>query len=150
MSKRTNKIVAGAIGGMIGGVLTTVAFTALRRSPFARKISGEVEDVPFLGTATEIEEMPNGALRKQLLSSAILGGVYGALRSALHLPGIFSGPIYGLVSYSLSWVGLGPAMERTPGPWNERPMALVPRLITHTVYGTVTDLISERVEDMLA
>ncbi len=128
----------------------TLALTATRRMPLVRKISGESEEVPFLGTAAEIEEVPADTLRKQLLSGALLGGVYGALRSALRLPGILSGPIYGLVTYALSWVGLGPAMERTPGPWNEQPMALLPRLVSHTVYGTVTDLISEQVEDILS
>jgi hypothetical protein len=150
MSKRTNRIIAGTIGGMIGGVVMTLALMATRRLPVVRKISGELDQFPVLGAAAEIEDEPTGTLGKQLLSSAVLGGVYGALRSALRLPGILSGPAYGLVSYGLSWVGLGPAMERTPGPWNEQPMALLPRLVTHTVYGTVTDMISERVEGMLS
>lgn len=148
MSKRTNRIIAGTIGGMIGGVVMTLALTATRRLPVVRKTS-KVDQVPVLGTTAEVEEETTGTLGKQLLSSAVLGGMYGAIRSALRLPGILSGPAYGLVSYGHSWVGLGPAMERTPGPWNEQPMALLPRLVTHTVYGTVTDLISDRVENML-
>ncbi len=149
MSKRTNRIIAGAIGGMIGGVVMSLALTAVRRSPLLRQVNHDVEQIPIIGTSAEIQEEPAGNLSKRLLSAAILGGVYGALRSALRLPGILAGPAYGLVAYALSWVGLGPAMERTPGPWNEQPMAFIPKLVTNTVYGTVTDLISERVGDML-
>lgn len=154
MSKRTNRIVAGAIRGMAGGAVMALAFTAIRRIdwnqvPVIRDLN-QNDYLSLVQTSSESQPEEAGTLGKRVLVSALLGGLYGALRSAFQLPGLISGPIFGLASYPLSWIGLGPAAENNPGPWKETPQGLLPRLVTHSLYGMVTDQVSERFQDLLA
>ncbi len=141
MSKGVNKIIAGAIGGMVGGVVMSLALMGTRRI---------AQRVPALeGAFPNADDTNVQSLGKELAASAALGGVYGVMRSALHLPGLLFGPVYGLANYGLERVGFGPAITQTKGPWNENSMGIAPRMITSIVYGTVADWVGGFIMDLL-
>ncbi len=141
MSKGTNKIIAGAIGGMVGGVVMSLALMGTRRI---------AQRVPALeGAFPKADEPDVQSLGRELATSAALGGVYGVLRSSLHLPGLLFGPVYGLANYGLERAGFGPAIAQTKGPWNKNSMGIAPRMITNIVYGTVADWVGGFIQDLL-
>ncbi len=134
------KMLASILGGMVGGAIMALAIYATRQVGLTETSSGAVEK------ATEDKSM----LARYVIISAALGGLYGAIRSALHVPGFLAGPLFGLASMGLNRMGLGPEVSETPGPWNGNTMELVPELVTRTIYGTVTDFVSERIESALS
>ncbi len=135
---------------MAGGAVMALALASMRRVGFIRRLNNELDRIPLVGAATTNLPEPEDHLGKRVLTSALLGGAYGAIRSGLQLPGILSAPVFGLVAMGLSRAGIGPEAKGTPGPWDGQSKGLIPELVTHTVYGTVTDQVSTRVEDILA
>ncbi len=152
MAKK-NKVVSEIVGGMLGGAAMALGLYAtsridLARVPIVGRFSDETDQFTFVGTSSENDKTAS-ALGKTVLATAMLGGIYGGLRSALRLPGFLFGPIFGLATYAINWLGLGPEMKRVPGPWNSRDTAILPRMVTHAVYGFVADQVAERVENAL-
>ncbi len=140
MSKGVNRIIAGAIGGAIGGAVMSLALMGTRRI---------AQRVPMLeGAFPNADNADMQSIGKQIAASTALGGVYGILRSALHLPGLLFGPVYGLANYGLERAGFGPAIAQTEGPWNQGSMGIAPRMITNVVYGTVADWIGGFIMDL--
>jgi hypothetical protein len=144
------EVQAGAVGGLAGGMVMTAAMMAGKKTgmieePVPLKIEREVEERLGAAESTGPKQEKALALGEHLAISVAYGAGYGALRSALGLPAIPSGPLYGLGVYALNLVGLGPALGLTPGPWNEEPMTAGRRMMMHAVYGTVTALVSEQV-----
>ncbi len=155
MSTRMNRIVAGAAGGMAGGIVMALALTALRqmasgRNSQSRSRLNGIRGALLTRTMPRSEQVDRQEIARRVAQSAFLGALYGGIRSGLNLPRFVFGPVFGLVTYGLSQVGLAPAVSEVPGPWNKSSMPFVPRMVTHTLYGVVTDTISERVENMLA
>ncbi len=140
MNKRVKQIIGGAAGGMAGGLVMSIALTAARRS-----------NLPGLALQNQNPASQHPSeLGKRVLISGLLGGIYGAIRAGLNLPGLIAGPLYGLVSYGLSTTGLGPTVEKTPGPWNKQQSGMISGMIQHTVYGMVTDSVAGFVERLLS
>lgn len=147
-------VVAGAIGGLAGGLVMTAVMTAGKQTgmieqPLPLKFEREFEE------RAGIQERP-GPTQAMVLSqaehlvfSAALGAGYGALQSALDVPAIPAGPLYGLGVYAVVLGGIGPALDVTAGPWNEKPTTAGRRMMMHAVYGTVTALVFERARDWL-
>lgn len=75
---------------------------------------------------------------------AALDAGYGALRAVFDLPSLPSGPLYGLGLYAANLLGIGPALDITRGPANERPTTVGRRLMLHAFYGTATALVADR------
>ncbi len=151
MSTRGKAIIAGAIGGMVGGVVMALALMMTNRREMEKasikdKVVDRMESTPLAGAAARLRRTDRKAVAQNLAMSALLGGIYGIIRSGLRLPGILFGPAFGLVTYGLGWIGLGPAIDRTPGPWSDESDDVVPALVTHTAFGMVADFVSERVE----
>lgn len=154
MSK-TKEIVGGVIGGMAGGVAVALALTAMQRvtghsQSRPRGLAQSLRHAFLTRTAWRSRSDENATLGRTLVQSAVLGGAYGGLRAALNLPGVLSGPVFGLATYGLSRAGFDTQAGVASGPWNRGSQALAPRLITHTVYGTVTHMVSEQVQDLLS
>ncbi len=141
MSKGKNKIIAGAIGGMVGGLVMSLALMGTRRV---------AQRVPALeGAFPNADDADMQSMGKELAMSAALGGIYGVMRSALHLPGLLFGPVYGLANLGLERAGFGPAIAQTKGPWNENSIGIAPRMITNIVYGTVADWVGGFIMNLL-
>ncbi len=143
-------VVAGALGGLAGGLVMTAVMMAGKQAgmidqPLPLKFEREFEE------RVGIQERPGPtqamvlSQAEHLLFSAGLGAGYGALQSALDAPAIPAGPLYGLGVYAIMLGGIGPALDVTAGPWNEEPMTLGRRMMMHAVYGAVTALVFERV-----
>ncbi len=152
MGKGTKRLVAGAIGGAIGGSLMALALLGTRRIAETRMqgTSDRIKHAVMAGTGKVQQAEENGELAKYMLVSAGFGALYGAFRSAVHISALLTGPLYGLATYGLSRAGLGPTIQETPGPWNDGSLGIVPRMVTHTVYGTVTDFVADRIESALS
>ena len=145
----TKTIVAGAAGGLAGGLVMTAFMTVATRAgiiktPLPVKVERWAEDQAGIQDGrTGIEEEVT-AQAGHLAFSAGLGALYGAMLSAFRLPAIPSGPIYGASLYALTLGALGPAAGITKGPWNEEPATAGRRLMMHLIFGTVTALVAQR------
>jgi hypothetical protein len=53
------------------------------------------------------------------------------------------GPLYGLLIYTLTLAGIGPALQLTRAPWHQAPATVGRRLLVHLLYGLVTGLTTE-------
>ncbi len=153
MSPRSNRVVSGALGGMVGGAAMALALTGVERIAWqrmsrARRARRGIRAL-FTRSAPRMGQADNGTVVRRVAQSAMLGAVYGALRSGFNLPRFIFGPVFGIATYGLSQVGMAPSVEEVPGPWNKGSMSFLPRMLTQTLYGVVTDAISERVQNML-
>ncbi len=154
MSKM-KQIIGGVIGGMAGGVAVALALAAMQRmqgrtQSRSRGFTNSLRQAFLTRTMPRMRSNDRSALGRLILQSAVLGGAYGGLRAALNLPGFLFGPVFGLASYGLSRAGIDTTAGQALGPWNRKSNALAPRLITHTVYGTVTHMVSEQVQNLLS
>lgn len=142
-------IAAGAAGGLAGGLIMTAFMTVATRAgiintPLPMKVQRWAED------KAGVENRPAGLQEEataqggHLLFSATLGALYGALNSAVRLPTLPSGSIYGAGLYALNLGALGPASGITRGPWNEKPTTAGRRLMMHVLFGTVTAFVASK------
>ncbi|HEX6385669.1 MAG TPA: hypothetical protein VF177_13445 [Anaerolineae bacterium] len=74
----------------------------------------------------------------------LLGAGYGVVHAATGAAAIPAGPLYGLGTYALNFMGLGPATGLMPGPWKQEPPDVGREIMMHAVYGTVTALVADR------
>ena len=152
MRRKTRRIIAGAAGGMAGGVMVAVvsAFTdRLMDQRSARKMPRGLRRI-FATRLTQEPSRKRTVVSKTILASAALGGLYGGIRAGLNLPGLVTGPLFGISGLTLSRLGLGDDAARARGPWNSNRMSLGPRLVSTAVYGVVADRMARRVENMLS
>jgi hypothetical protein len=145
-----NDIAAGVVGGLAGGMVMTAAMmvgkqTGMIETPVPLQIERELEERAGVAYRTDAGEEQVLALGEHLLISVAFGAGYGAFQSTLNLPALPTGPLYGLGVYALNLGGVGPALDLTPGPWNEEPMTVGRRMMMHAVYGMVTAFVFERV-----
>lgn len=149
----TNHLLAGAIGGLAGGVVMTMAMTAGKKAGIIeRPLPVRVERwaTDRMGIDRPAPEHEDAVAQGgHLVYSALLGAGYGALRSALDLPALPSGPLYGAGIYALTLGGVGPALGLTGGPWDEPKTTAGRRLMMHLVYGAVTAIVAEQVPHWL-
>lgn len=148
--RTTEEFAAGALGGLAGGLVMTAAMMAGRRAgmietPLPLAIERDLEARAGVAERTGAGQERGLALAEHLTISAAFGAGYGALRAAFALPAIPAGPLYGLGVYALNLGGVGPALDLTPGPWNEAPLTVARRVMMHAVYGTVTALVADQV-----
>lgn len=150
-------LVAGALGGLAGGV----AVSAMMLGTEWR--SGTPSELVKLGRKTaEQHDAPHRRrnadpdLGEQALShgghlalSAAAGALYPALRHATGLPTVPAGLLFGLGFYLLAWGGAGPALSLTPTPVQEGPAKVGQRLMIHAVFGTVTAFVADRLAKRL-
>jgi hypothetical protein len=148
------EVVTGMIGGLAGGMGMAGIMMLGKRAGFIE------EPVPL-----QVERWAEDRLRVQdrlgprqemaagmgghLAFSAAMGGVYGVLRSALNLPALPTGPLYGLGLYAVNMLVVGPALGVTERPAKERPPVVGRQLMMHTMYGVVTALAAKRLRDAM-
>lgn len=124
-----DEIVAGAIGGLAGGLVMTPVMvvgkqTGLIEEPLPLKFERDQEERLGVTERTGPHAEQGIALGEHLLFSTAAGAGYGVLHGALGLRAIPAGPLYGLGVYALMLGGLGPALAVTPGPWSQHPVTV--------------------------
>jgi hypothetical protein len=142
-------IAAGAIGGLAGGLVMTAFMVIGSRvglvdEPLPQKTEHWVEDqmgVRDRPAPLQEEIIGQGS---HLVFAAALGALYGGFLASRDLPALPTGPLFGLASYAVDLAGIGPALGITKGPWNEEPTTIGRRMMMHTVFGTVTALVTEQ------
>jgi hypothetical protein len=144
-----NDVVAGAIGGLAGGLVMMAVMmagkqTGMIQQPLPLKFERKFEEIGGLEGRPGPTQVMVLSQTEHLLFSAVLGAGYGALQSALDLPAIPTGPLYGLSVYAMMLGGVGPALDVTAGPWNEELTTVGRRIMMHAVYGTMTALTFQR------
>jgi hypothetical protein len=59
------------------------------------------------------------------------------------------GPLLGLASHAVDLAEIGPGLGITEGPWDEKPTMIGRRMMMHTIFGTVTALVTDQLRPRL-
>lgn len=152
MRKDQREVLAGAIGGLVGGAALSVAFLLLERATRensdlvqigrrgAWQLGQRHHPLPAPPSAAEELSVHGG----HMVLSGVLGVGYAVLRRGLALGSVPSGLLFGLGFYPLAFGLLGPLLGITKAPWQEKPRLLVQRAVAHAVFGTVTAFTADR------
>lgn len=142
-------IKAGAIGGLAGGLVMTMAMVMGKRAgiidvPLPVRVERYLEGrLKTAGPEIPPDEMAL-SMGGHLLFSAVLGALYGVIGLTLRLPLLPYGPLYGLGLYVVNLLGFGPMLGITKGPWGEQPITVGRRIMMHLMFGLVTALMVNR------
>lgn len=144
-----NHVLAGAAGGLAGGLVMTSFMTIATRLGIIDTIL-PVKVARYAEEKARLDNRPSGLSEEvmaeagHLVFSTALGALYGGARSTFRLPAFPSGPIFGAGLYALDLGIVGPATGVTKGPWDEKPTVAGRRLFMHVVFGTVTALVADK------
>ena len=149
------EILAGIVGGFAGGTVMTVVMlmgkkTGLIREPLPVKLERELEERFELDEKTSPKQEMFLAFVGHYLLSALYGAGYGLLHWAKNVSPIPAGPIFGLGTYVVNLIGVGPSTHLTRGPWKEEMPTVGRRIMMHAAFGTVTALVARKVRQRLA
>ena len=147
-------IVAGALGGLAGGVMMTGAMTMGKKTgmvetPMPVKIEHWVKDQTGQDIATTPQQEMMASQGGHLVLSALFGAGYGFLQANATLPSMALGPLYGLGLYGLNLVGIAPRLGITEEPWNEETMTVGRQMMMHLLYGMVTAVVADQDREQL-
>jgi hypothetical protein len=123
--------------------------TEMIPEPLPLKLEREIGHRAGVADRTGPQQETMLAFGLHYLISVLFGAVYGLLRWATQFSPLPSGPLYGLGTYLVNLVGIGPALDLTRGPQDEKPVTVGRRAMMHTVYGTVTAFVSDKVRQRL-
>lgn len=141
---------AGAIGGLIGGVVVSAVMIGGRQAGLLHKTLGEeTEDWMdrhanarhYLGEAgtTAVEQI------NHLAASAAFGAGYGASLPSLPDQPLKNGAIFGAGLYTTAIGGIAPLLGITRGEHREEPAVIAERLGLHVLFGVVTAFATDAV-----
>lgn len=140
---------AGAVAGLIGGAVMSLAMWLGRRAGLLEKtLAEDTEDWldRHFHTRAAIGDRGTTALElgNHLAGSAGFGLGYEALRPALGgTPPVLAGALYGAGLYALAIGGVAPLLGITQGEQNAPAPVVAQRLGMHILYGVVTALAFE-------
>jgi hypothetical protein len=148
------EVAAGTIGGLAGGMGMSGFMMLGKKAGFAEepmpmKVEHWAEDRLSMADRLGPRQEMAAGMGGHLVYSAVMGGVFGALRSAFKLPAVPTGPLYGLGLYAVNIFGLGRPLGIAVGPGQERPAAVSRQLMMHALYGSVTALVADRLRAAL-
>lgn len=147
-------MVAGMIGGLAGSLAMSGLRLVLQRldlldTPLPLKLERRIERRAGVAHKTGPAEEQALAMGMHLGIGATFGAAYGIVRSALGLPALSSGLLYGLMVYAVNLAGAGPAADLTTPPWKQEPGVVARRVGNHLLYGIVTGLVSDRLQRLI-
>ena len=139
---------AGAWGGLAGGLLVSAAMIAGRRAGLLHKTLAEHGE-DWLDRlfdarrragphAVTIAEQTN-----HLATSAAFGWGYGLLRPHVRWPATVLGALYGSALYAINIVGIAPRIGMTRGESRVSTGVSAQRLAMHVLFGVATAAIAE-------
>ncbi len=152
-----NELVAGVAGGLAAGTVLALVMAVGKKTgvipePLPLKVEQEVEERADVQGETTPAQKNLLALGGHYLLSAVFGALYGLFRwvTGSRFSAIPTGPLYGLSTYAVNLVGLGPAMDLTSSPQEEKPVTVGRRVMMHAVFGTVTAFVAKKVRARMA
>jgi predicted outer membrane lipoprotein len=144
---------AGALAGLIGGVVMTAGMVGGRRAGVLEKtLAEESEDWldEKFDTRRRLGDTGTTAIEQadHMLTATAFGVAYAKAKSYVgNLPWPLAGAAYGAGLYAVNIVGLAPLLGITRGEWNERPRVIGQRLGMHVLFGIATALAYELFSD---
>ncbi len=150
------KLTAGAIGGLAAGALVSGALLALAAANAEpdELVQLKRRSVRAAGRADRRDRAPAGVGERALAHgghlalSAAAGAAY-ALAKPAKLPAPVAGAAMGAGFYALAYGVTGPALGLTPPLWRDSPASLARHGALHLVFGVVTALVTQQVEQQL-
>lgn len=163
MTSPRNDALSGAVGGLAGGAAMTLLITQvapriapqamLPPTPAPIKMAQWAEQTTGQPDALSSSQEKAAGLAGHAVFSAGAGGAYGLARARLApfaaLPAPVAGVVFGLAVWAATFQGALPAlgvMRRTTQHGLERWPA---PLMGHSLFGLVTALVSEKVQQRL-
>ncbi|MDQ2690586.1 MAG: DUF1440 domain-containing protein [Chloroflexota bacterium] len=149
------ELVAGIAGGLAGGTAMLISMAIGKKigmieEPLPLKIERDLEKRAHVDHKTNARQEKALAYGEHYLLSAIFGAGYGLLHWATRVSPMPSGQLYGLGVFVLNLVGIGPALNLTPVPWEQKPSTVIRRAMMHSSFGTVTAIVAEKIRGFLA
>lgn len=144
-------VLAGMIGGLAGGMVMSMGMMIGQRAgvietPMPLKVERELEKRAGVAEKTSPQQEKALAFAEHMLISGGFGAVYGLARTLVSAPLLLTGMMFGLLVYAVNLAGAGPALDLAPGPWEEKPQVVGRRVMMHVVYGVVTALVADQIE----
>lgn len=147
-----DSMLSGAVAGFLATAPMTVAMEAMRRLLPAREqyplppstITAELTEETGLRQHMNQEEHRALTLLNHFGYGTGTGALYGLFAGKLNLPPVLSGIAYGLAVWSVSYLGLLPALGlfRPAGDQPARRNALM--IVAHIIWGAVLGSLFER------
>lgn len=149
------EVIAGAVGGVVGALaMTTVRLAAesmgVLTEPLPHKIERRVTTAVGVAEQLSARQADWLAGGEHLVLGAAYGAGYGWLHQVTHLPATVDGPLYGFLVYTLNLVGIGPTFHLIRSPWYEAPALAGRRLLVHLLYGLVTGVVAEQINQRMS
>ena len=146
MDRMRHPHVRGSLAGIAGTALMTIVIlggraAGLLRNPPPRQITARVEE-----RAGVRERLPRTAFTVSWLLAhvgygAVSGAMYSSLRPIILAPSSVAGVIYGLVVWSVSYLGLMPSLGLYPAPAQDTRSRTAIMIVAHVVYGVTTAVV---------
>jgi hypothetical protein len=147
------QVSAGAVAGVIGGLVMSVAMAGGRRGGLLEKTLAE-ESEDWLDqkfhTRSHVGDLGTTAIEQadHMLAAAAFGMTYAKARSYVtELPWAIAGALFGALLYVVNIVGIAPLLGITRGEWQAPARIVGQRLSLHLVFGAVTALAFELLAD---
>jgi len=149
MERIMRKTTAGAIGGVVAGVIVSGVMAMGRDAGLLHKIladhASDWLDRRF-NTRDWAGEDGAEALEQanHLAASAAFGAVYGATRPLTQsVPPVAAGALFGAGLYAVAIAGVAPSIGLTPDPDHESDAVRLQRLGLHVLFGVITALVAD-------
>jgi hypothetical protein len=137
--------IAGAIGAvvMIGAEMTVRGLMASPTSQYTipERVLGRVYARLGLSRRTTATEEMAFAITDHVGVGALWGAVFGGFVASTRSPGFLVGPIFGLATWLIDYVGIGPALNlvRLGGGRTTQDTAIV--AASHAIFGAVVGVV---------
>jgi Protein of unknown function (DUF1440) len=163
MTRKTKRILKGAVAGLAGGLAGTLAMTEFQGwwSKTAKKQGSSSREEPATVKAARVivektlhRRLPD---KEKKLAGEIVhyafgtlnGAVYGALAENSRVPGIARGVLFGAILFAVVDEGLVPLLGFSRGPTKYPLSSHLYALASHVVYGAATNTVSNMVRAAL-
>jgi hypothetical protein len=145
-----NELIAGAVGGLAGGLAMTLIMAVAKRSgvdptPPPERLENWAEKE--LGVAGETDQRQEQMIAQAIHfgTAALYGAAFGAFRAVSRPKSLVAGPLFGMGVYALNLGILGPTLDITRPPWEQETARAGERMIMHAVYGVITGFVSKQI-----
>lgn len=144
-------LLAGALAGFVATAPMTVAMELMRRRlPWWERYRlppGQIVTsvAHKLGIRRHMDRSKHRTttVAAHFAYGAAAGAVYAPLARAMPLPALLKGPAFGLIVWSISYLGLLPALEILPPATVHPPRRNALMIVAHIVWGATLGLIAD-------
>lgn len=150
MKKGLSEFAIGGISGIAGaGAMLIIILIAklfgLVNIPFPLLVERRLEEKTGTSGKTDQKDELLIALGLHFSLGAFYGILYSLLQKLVRLPGYFLGPVFGLTTFLVDEVAMGPALGLTPKPEQMSPVTFWRRVLIKFVFGLTLFLAFDRI-----